>query len=56
MTVNSPQDCNAAFTDALLRCDMAAALDLLSDDVVFFNSNGSAIVGKEAFSELMTTS
>lgn len=56
MTISSPQDCNAAFTDALLRRDMAAALDLLSDDVVFFYSNGSAIVGKEAFSKLMTTS
>jgi ketosteroid isomerase-like protein len=54
MTIGSPQDCNAAFTDALLRRDIAVALDLLSDDIVFFYSNGSAIVGKETFSKLMT--
>ena len=35
---------------------MAAALALLTDDVIFFYSNGSAIVGKNAFSSLMTTS
>ena len=35
---------------------METALALLTDDVVFFYSNGSAIVGKDAFSSLMTAS
>ena len=52
----SPQACTADFTAALIRRDMAAALALLTDDVIFFYSNGSAIVGKNAFSSLMTTS
>jgi ketosteroid isomerase-like protein len=33
---------------------MASALALLTDDVVFFYSNGSAVVGKDAFAALMT--
>jgi ketosteroid isomerase-like protein len=35
---------------------MEAALALLTDDVVFFYSNGSAIVGKDAFSSQMMAS
>ncbi len=53
MTAPSPQACTAEFTAALVRRDMAAALALLTDDVVFFYSNGSAIVGKDAFAALM---
>ena len=33
---------------------MEAALSLLTDNVVFFYSNGSAIVGKDAFASLMS--
>jgi ketosteroid isomerase-like protein len=33
---------------------MGAAVDLLADDVVFFYSNGSVIVGKDAFRAVMT--
>jgi ketosteroid isomerase-like protein len=44
------------FAAALLRQDMAAALPLLTDDVVFFYSNGTAIIGKAAFAAVMTTS
>ena len=33
---------------------MDAALALLADDVVFFYSNGSVIVGKQAFAAAMT--
>jgi ketosteroid isomerase-like protein len=54
VTAQSPQTCTAEFTAALVRRDMAAALALLTDDVVFFYSNGSAIVGKDAFAALMT--
>ncbi len=53
VTAPSPQTCTAEFTAALVRRDMAAALALLADDVVFFYSNGSAIVGKDAFAALM---
>jgi ketosteroid isomerase-like protein len=56
MTAASPQACAADFTAALLRRDIDAALALLSDDVVFFYSNGSAILGKDAFAALMTAS
>jgi len=56
MAASSPQACTADFTAALIGRDMPTALALLSDDVVCFYSNGSAIVGKEAFSSLMTTS
>jgi ketosteroid isomerase-like protein len=56
MPANSPQDCTADFTAALIARDIETALTLLTDDVVFFYSNGSAIVGKDAFSSLMTTS
>ena len=54
MAANSPQACTDGFTAALVRRDMDAALSFLTDDVVFFYSNGSAIVGKEAFASLMT--
>lgn len=54
MTANSPQACAAQFTDALIRRDMDAALALLADEVVFFYSNGSTIVGKDAFAAVMT--
>lgn len=42
------KDCLAAFEGALQRADLGAALAVLSDDVVFFYSNGSAHWGKEA--------
>ncbi len=54
MPAASPQACSADFTAALIRRDMDAALELLSDNVVFFYSNGSAILGKHAFSAVMT--
>src|SRR5258708_23214400 len=41
-------DCLAAFEAALSRADLDAAMALLSDDVVFFYSNGSAHFGKSA--------
>jgi ketosteroid isomerase-like protein len=56
MAANAAQACSADFTDALIRRDIDAALALLTDDVVFFYSNGSAIVGKPAFATLMTES
>jgi len=51
---SSPKACMAAFIDALLRRDIDAALALLTDDVVFFYSNGTALWGKEAFATTMT--
>jgi ketosteroid isomerase-like protein len=54
MAADSAQSCTADFTAALIRRDMDAALSLLTDDVVFFYSNGSLIVGKPAFASLMT--
>lgn len=56
MPATTPQACTADFTAALVGRDMEAALALLTDDVVFFYSNGSTIVGKDAFSSLMTAS
>ncbi|WP_158808935.1 DUF4440 domain-containing protein [Beijerinckia sp. L45] len=55
MPASSPQACTADFTAALMDRDMKTALTLLTDDVVFFYSNGSALVGKDAFSSLMAT-
>ena len=55
MPANSPQACTSGFTAALIGRDMETALTLLTDDVIFFYSNGDAIVGKDAFSSLMTT-
>jgi ketosteroid isomerase-like protein len=43
-----------AFTEALIRRDLDAALGLLADDVVFFYSNGTALWGKDAFAAVMT--
>ena len=54
MPATSPQACTTDFTAALLRRDMAAALALLADDVVFFYSNGTEIRGKDAFASTMT--
>ena len=54
MTAHTPQACAADFTDALLRRDIDAALALLADEVVFFFSNGTTIVGKDAFAKTMT--
>ena len=51
---SSPKACMAAFIDALLRRDIDAALALLTDDVTFFYSNGTALWGKEAFATNMT--
>jgi ketosteroid isomerase-like protein len=56
MMAASAQACTADFTAALIRRDMDAALSLLTDDVIFFYSNGSVIVGKDAFASLMTAS
>jgi ketosteroid isomerase-like protein len=56
MTADSPQACAADFTAALIRRDIGAALALLTDDVVFFYSNGTTVVGKDAFAALMTAS
>jgi ketosteroid isomerase-like protein len=54
MPASSPQACAADFTAALIRRDIDAALDLLSDDVVFFYSDGATIQGKQAFAAVMT--
>ncbi len=56
MPADSPQACTADFTAALIRRDIDGALALLADDVVFFYSNGTAVVGKDAFASLMTSS
>lgn len=53
---SSARACNADFTAALIRRDIDAALSLLRDDVIFFYSNGSTVVGKDAFAEQMTAS
>jgi ketosteroid isomerase-like protein len=54
MAPKSAQACTSEFTACLIRRDMDAALALLADDVVFFYSNGSVIVGKQAFAAAMT--
>jgi ketosteroid isomerase-like protein len=46
MTNDGPQTCMAQFTAALLRRDMQAALELLTDDAVLFFGNGTALWGK----------
>jgi len=56
MSVDSPQACTADFTAALIRQDISSALALLSDDVVFFYSNGTSVLGKDAFASMMTSS
>jgi ketosteroid isomerase-like protein len=54
VTPATPQACLTAFIDAMVGRDMAAALALMTDDVVFFYSNGSALWGKAAFASVMT--
>jgi ketosteroid isomerase-like protein len=56
LTADTPQACTTEFTAALIRRDMGSALALLTDDVVFFYSNGTAILGKDAFGAIMTAS
>jgi ketosteroid isomerase-like protein len=56
MTADTAQTCASEFTAALIRRDIESALALLTDDVVFFYSNGSVIRGKEAFAGVMTAS
>ena len=56
MSADTPQACTADFTAALVRRDINSALALLTDDVVFFYSNGTAVLGKDAFAALMTSS
>jgi ketosteroid isomerase-like protein len=56
VTADSPQTCTADFTGALIRRDISSAIALITDDVVFFYSNGTAIVGKDAFAAQMTAS
>ncbi|HEY1708237.1 MAG TPA: nuclear transport factor 2 family protein [Rhizomicrobium sp.] len=50
----TPQACMDAFIAAMIRRDMAAALDLLTGDVALFYSNGTALWGKEQFTAVMT--
>jgi ketosteroid isomerase-like protein len=54
MSNESPQACMDAFTAALIGRDITTALDLLTDDVAFFYSNGSALWSKEQFAATMT--
>src|ERR1700749_118026 len=54
MAAKSAQACTSEFTSCLVTRDMDAALMLLTDDVVFFYSNGSVIIGKDAFAAVMT--
>jgi ketosteroid isomerase-like protein len=56
LSADSPQACTADFTASLIRRDINGALSLLTDDVVFFYSNGTAVRGKDAFAGLMTSS
>ena len=56
MSADFPQACTADFTAALIRRDIESALKLLTDDVVLFYSNGTAIRGKDAFAQVMTAS
>ena len=56
MPAISPEACTAEFTAALVSRKIEHALALLTEDVVFFYSNGSTIVGKSAFANRMTAS
>ena len=56
MSASSAKACASEFTAALIARDIDAALTLLTDDVVFFYSNGSVIRGRAAFAALMTAS
>ncbi|WP_083741882.1 YybH family protein [Bradyrhizobium mercantei] len=53
MPANTPQACMADFTATLIERDIDSALTFLTDDVVLFYSNGTAISGKEVFSATM---
>lgn len=53
---SSPQECMSSFIEAMIARDMDAALSLLTEDVVLFYNNGSALWGKEAFAATMTAS
>lgn len=56
MPADTAKACASDFTAALIHRDMGVALSFLTDEVVFFYSNGSVIRGKEAFAALMTAS
>ena len=56
MSADSPQACATDFTAALIRRDISSAVDLLTDEIVFFYRNGTVIRGKEAFASTMTSS
>jgi ketosteroid isomerase-like protein len=56
LSAATPQACAAGFTAALIGRDIDGALGYLTDDVVFFYSNGSVIRGKDAFAALMAAS
>jgi ketosteroid isomerase-like protein len=53
LPATSPQACSADFTAALIRRDIDTAIALLADDVVFFYSNGSELIGTDAFAVAM---
>lgn len=52
----TPQACMIALVAALIRRDINAVLPLLTDDVVFYYSNGTMLWGKTAFTAAMTSS
>lgn len=56
LSAETPQNCTADFSAALIDRDIDLALTHLTDDVVFFYSNGSVIRGKDGFATLMTAS
>lgn len=56
MPAPSPQAGTDAFTAALVERDMKTAPGRLSDDVIFFYSNQSTIVGQAAFAAQMRAS
>ena len=56
MSAETPHACNTGFTAALIARDIDSALAHLTEDVVFFYSNGSVIRGRDAFAALMTAS
>lgn len=53
MANDTPQACMTSFIEAMIRRNMPAALDLLTDDVALFYSNGSAVWGKRQFEAVM---
>lgn len=53
MPANTPQACMVDFTAALIARDIRLALTFLAEDVVLFYSNGTAILGQDAFSSVM---